>query len=63
MKVSELIKILKKNSCRLIEHGKEHDKWYSETTGKTFMVPRHPGKDIPKGTLGRILKDAGISRR
>ena len=60
MKVSELIKLLKKNSCYLNEHGKEHDEWYSEKTGKTFRVPRHFSKEIPKGTLGRILKDAGI---
>ena len=25
MKVSELTKLLKKNSCYLTEHGKEHD--------------------------------------
>ena len=39
MKTSELIKLLKKNHFRLAEHGKEHDKWYSEITGKTFMIP------------------------
>ena len=27
MKTSELIKILKKNGCFFVEHGKEHDKW------------------------------------
>lgn len=60
MKTSELTKLLKKNQCCLTEHGKEHDKWYSEVTGKTFMVPRHGGKEIPTGTANRILKDAGI---
>jgi len=25
MKVSELSKLLKKNGCYLVEHGKEHD--------------------------------------
>ena len=61
MRVSELIKTLKKTGyCRLVEHGAEHDKWYSEKTGKSFMVPRHPGKEIPNGTLNRILKDAGL---
>ena len=60
MKVSELTKLLKKNDCRLVVHGAEHDKWYSEITGKTFMVPRHQSKEIPTGTLNRILKDAGL---
>lgn len=60
MKVSELIKQLKKNGCYLLEHGKEHDKWYSEKTGKAFMIPRHGSKEIPTGTANRILKDAGM---
>lgn len=60
MKTSELIKLLKKNDCFLIEHGKEHDKWHSELTGKDFRVPRHPAKEIPIGTVNRILKDAGL---
>lgn len=60
MKVSELIKILKKNHCYLTDHGKEHDEWYSEITGKHFRVPRHPGKEIKTGTLNNILKDAGL---
>ena len=60
MKTSELTKILKKNGCYLEEHGKEHDKWRSEITGKCFMVPRHGSKEIPSGTANRILKDAGI---
>jgi predicted RNA binding protein YcfA (HicA-like mRNA interferase family) len=60
MKVSELIKILNKNGCICIEHGKEHDKWYSSITEKYFMVPRHPAKEIATGTVNRIMKDAGL---
>lgn len=60
MKVSELIKLLRRNRCRLVEHGREHDKWHSDITGKDFRVPRHKAKELPKGTLKAILKDAGI---
>ncbi len=60
MKVSELLKMLKSNGCYLVMHGKEHDKWYSPATGKHFMIPRHPSKELPKGTANRILKDAGL---
>lgn len=60
MKVSELLKILKKGNCYFVEHGKEHDKWHSDITGKDFRVPRHKAKEIPKGTLDNILKDAGL---
>ena len=61
MKISELIKLLKETGkCRLIEHGKEHDKWHSDITGKDFRIPRHKSKEIPNGTLNAILKDAGL---
>lgn len=60
MKASELAKLLKKNGCYLVEHGKEHDKWHSDITGKNFMVPRHGSKEIATGTANRILKDAGL---
>lgn len=61
MKVSELIKMLKRSGfCHFVEHGAEHDKWHSSKTGKDFRVPRHPSKDVPKGTINRILKDAGL---
>ena len=59
MKTSELIKLLKENGCDLVEHGKEHDKYYSPVTRVYFRVPRHK-KEIATGTLNRILKDAGI---
>ena len=60
MKVSELIKLLKANGCYLVAHGKEHDKWHSDITGKNFMIPRHPSKELPSGTANKIKKDAGL---
>lgn len=60
MKVSELVKLLTQNQCYLVEHGKEHDKWYSRLTGKNFRVPRHKNRELPTGTANNILKDAGL---
>lgn len=60
LKVSELTKRLKKAGCYLLQHGKEHDEWYSPITGKKFRVPRHQSKEMANGTVNRILKDAGI---
>lgn len=60
MKTSELAKKLKKANCYIVEHGKEHDKWYSPATGKNFRMPRHSSKEIPTGTANKILKDAGL---
>ena len=60
MKTSELVKILKKNGCVFVEHGKEHDKWHSSLTGKDVRIPRQKSKEIPTGTADRILKDVGL---
>ena len=60
MKTSELVKILKKNGWFFVEHGKEHDKWHSDLTGKDVRIPRHKSKEIPTGTADRILKDVGL---
>lgn len=59
MKTQELIKILKKNKCRILRHGSRHDIWYNKITKKQFPVPRHKA-EISIGTLKNILKDAGI---
>ena len=58
MKTSELLKILKKNGCRLMRHGSGHDLWQN-VNGKIFTVPRHKG-EIPTGTAKEILKQAEI---
>lgn len=60
MKTSELAKLLKKSGSYFLEHRGEHDLWYSPITRKEFMLPRHPSKEIPTGTVNKIKKDAGL---
>ncbi|MBQ9437833.1 MAG: type II toxin-antitoxin system HicA family toxin [Lachnospiraceae bacterium] len=60
MKVSELIKILKKGGCHFVAHDTRHDEWYSPLTGKTTLLPRHPSREMANGTVNRILKDMGL---
>lgn len=62
MKVSELLKILKQNGIRLENHGGNHDIYYSPITNQKFSVPRHKGKEIPKGTVENIMKVAGLKK-
>ena len=62
MKGSELERLLKKNGCYLFEEGGNHEKWYSPITKGLFPVTRHEGKEVPTGTVNKILKDAGIKR-
>lgn len=59
MKRSELVKILKKHGCKFMEHGGNHDRFYSPVTEKSFPFWRH-AKDIPPGTVRAIFKQAGI---
>lgn len=59
MKYIELFKQLSQGKCRKIREGANHEIWYSEATGKTFVVPRHK-KEIATGTANKILKDAGL---
>ena len=59
MKLSELLKLLRKNGVSFVQHGKRHDLYYSPITGKTFPVPRH-AKEVAVGTVKSILKDAGL---
>ncbi len=59
MKTSELLKILKKNGCYLIRHGRSHDIWFSPITNRQFSVPRHKD-EVKTKTLKSIIEDAGI---
>ena len=60
MKTSEFTKRAKSVGCYIVEHGAEHDKWYSPVTGKYFRVPRHSSKELGSGLADRLMKDAGI---
>lgn len=59
MKISELLKILKKNGCYFVRHGKNHDIWFSSASNKQFSVPRHKD-EVKTGTLKSIMRDAGV---
>lgn len=60
MKYSELKRYLRKNRNHFDDEGAGHEQWKSEITGKTYSVSRHDQEEVPKGTLNRILKDAGL---
>ncbi len=53
--------LLKRNRCHFVEHGRAHDKWRSDITGKEFCIPRRSKKGLPAGTVANILKDAGLA--
>ena len=38
-----------------------HELWYHPATHRRTVVPNHPGKDLPAGTLRAIIREAGLS--
>lgn len=61
MKYSELKRKLKKAGFNFERQGKgSHQIWYNKQSGKRIIFPDHGSKEIPKGTVAGIMKDAGI---
>lgn len=60
MKVSEILKILKKDGWYLYRNGSKHDIYRHPTKENQIPVPRHKGQELAKGTEQSILKDAGL---
>ena len=61
LKSKEVIKILESNGFRLRRSKGSHFVFYHPENKKIIVVPFH-AKDLPKGTLASILKQAGISQ-
>ncbi len=57
----EVIKILGRNGFKLIRTKGSHQIYRNETSKRMTIVPFHK-KDLPKGTLLEILKQAGIDK-
>jgi predicted RNA binding protein YcfA (HicA-like mRNA interferase family) len=56
-----VVKLLKKKGFVLDRSKGSHRIYYHQLTGKRVVVPFHK-KDLPKGTLLEILRQAGISK-
>lgn len=62
LKPSEIIHKLRKAGFVFDRHAKgSHEIWYNPMTHRRTVVPNHPGKDIPKGTLRAIIEQTGLS--
>jgi len=55
MKRGALLKILKRQGCIFVKHGKKHDQYMQPKTGKIDQVPRHP--DISEDTAKSIIRN------
>mgnify|MGYP001393492185 CR=1 FL=1 len=59
MKFTELYRLLESNGWTRSEGGK-HAKYTHPDFDYPIPVGRHPSKEVPKGTLEKIKKDAGL---
>lgn len=61
-KPADVIRKLRKAGFIFDRHAKgSHEIWYNPNTHRRTVIPNHPGKDIPKGTLRAIIQQAGLS--
>lgn len=62
MKASELAKILKKLGFEFKRQEGSH-MFFEHADGRTTVIPNHPGEEIDRGLLTKIIKkDLQISR-
>ncbi len=59
-RADEVIRVIEKLGFKKIRQSGSHAVFH-HPEGKWTTVAIHKGKDIAKGTLQKILKDAGIS--
>ncbi len=61
LKPIKVIRKLRKAGFVFDRHAKgSHEIWYNPTTHRWTVIPNHPGKDIPKGTLRAIVQQSGL---
>lgn len=59
---TELLRRLKKAGFRFDRQAAgSHQIWFNESTTRWVSIPVHRGRSLKRGTLRRLLRDAGIS--
>jgi predicted RNA binding protein YcfA (HicA-like mRNA interferase family) len=53
-------RLLVRHGFVLVHQSGSHRKWWHPEKHLTTIVPMHPGKDLPTGTLLQIVRAAGI---
>ena len=60
MKFREIVKIIEKDGWCLQRTRGSHQQYTHPSKPGTLTIAGKPNKDIPKGTLNSILKQAGL---
>ena len=60
----ELTRKLRRLGCVFVRQARgSHEIWANDETGATSPIPRHGNRDLKPGTLLRIIRNLGISKR
>jgi len=62
IKPKQIIRFLEQNGFILDHASGSHFIYYNPTTRRRAVVPQH-NRDIPKGTLLSMLREAGFTRQ
>ncbi len=61
IKVREVLRKLERAGYQRWRQSGSHLSLYRQKDNKTVTVPVHFGKDVPKGTLRAIIREAGLT--
>ena len=61
LKAREIITALERNGFEIVRQKGSHVR-LAHADGRIVTVPVHPGQDIGRGLLRKILRDADLSR-
>jgi len=60
LKYRELVKLIEKNGWYLVRQKGSHRQYHHNDKSGTVTIAGKPNKDVPKGTLNNILKQAKL---
>jgi len=60
MKCSELLRLLNKNGWQIVRQSGSHILMQHPLRANKLIIPYHSGKEVKKGLLLSILKEANI---
>jgi predicted RNA binding protein YcfA (HicA-like mRNA interferase family) len=61
VKYSELVRRLRRLGIEKADEGARHEIWIRAERQLRTVIPRHQSREIPPGTLARILRDLGLT--
>ncbi|MCL6643288.1 MAG: type II toxin-antitoxin system HicA family toxin [Candidatus Bipolaricaulota bacterium] len=62
MTYRELTKKLRGLGCEFVRQGPgSHEIWWNPANRRFTTIPRHEGRDMPRGTMRKILRDLDIT--